>query len=185
MRLMFRYDREKAVAAILYIADKLIKKLPNQKADYYKILKVIYFAERKHLVRYAQPMIGDIYSALPHGPVPDNTYGLIKMVSEKFEVPDCYGLSKLFSIHGNYVVPLQEPDMDEFSESDIECLDESIDENLNLNFNQLRDKSHTKVYEHVDRSDLIPILEIVKEAGADENTLKALEEYSQNERILT
>ena len=43
--LRFKFDKNKAVAAILYIAEALKKELSN--ADIYKTLKILYFADQK------------------------------------------------------------------------------------------------------------------------------------------
>lgn len=39
-----------------------------------KLCKLLYYADKEHLLQYGRPITGDSYYRLPHGPIP--TYGL-------------------------------------------------------------------------------------------------------------
>jgi len=60
-----RYRSEKVRQAVAYIASKL----PGRE-NMYKVLKVMYFADKLHLKRYGRVIFGDRYIAMKHGPVP-------------------------------------------------------------------------------------------------------------------
>ena len=111
--LKFDFDKEKAIEAILYIAQNI----PDP--SYHSISKILYFADKTSLERYGRFICGDTYFAMEHGPVPSNTYDLMK------ESPDSGEFG--FRIERDYnVVPLREADLGELSDSDIECLDQII-----------------------------------------------------------
>jgi hypothetical protein len=46
--------------------------------DFHTVLKVLFFADVNHLNNYGRPIVGDDYVALPHGPVPQTTYDILK-----------------------------------------------------------------------------------------------------------
>ena len=60
----FPYDREKAWQAILWFAGK-----HGGSIDLLKLVKLLFYADREHLVRYGRPITGGTYRALPLGPV--------------------------------------------------------------------------------------------------------------------
>ena len=133
----FRFDEKKALSAILYISQKLIERhqvSKEAKSDMHRISKILYFADRKHLVRYGRPILGDHFVAMKDGPVPSKTYDLMKAI--KGESPFCSAdkFRDSFEVKGFIVHPKKAPDMDEFSQSDIECINESLEENQDLTF---------------------------------------------------
>ncbi len=162
----FVFDKEKGIAAIVYIAMKLGKK----KADLHSVLKALYFAEQKHLVRYGRPVTGDVYSAMKNGPVPSKLYDICKELRESGTTfNDIFHVTK-----DSFVNPLTEPDLNEFSQSDLECLDEAIKEITDLSFNERTAKSHDPAYVTAwrkrgnNQSVRINFLDIAVAGGADE-----------------
>jgi len=63
----FPYDRERAWQTILWFANA-----HGGSIDLLKLVKLIFYADREHLVRYGRPITGGIYRALPLGPVAVN-----------------------------------------------------------------------------------------------------------------
>jgi uncharacterized phage-associated protein len=112
--LKFDFNRQKTIEAILYIAQKV------KDADYHSISKLLYFADKTHLERYGRFITGDTYYAMQYGPVPSNTYNLMKEGS-------AFGNSDFRVEDGKRVVALRLPKMDEFSRSDVKMLDLAID----------------------------------------------------------
>jgi uncharacterized phage-associated protein len=68
------WDKEKAIEAIVYLANRLDK--PTK----LKIFKLLYFADKLHMSRYGRFIVGDYYVAMKHGPVPSRTYNILKEV---------------------------------------------------------------------------------------------------------
>jgi hypothetical protein len=57
--LRFVFNSEKALAAILYISKQLIEHTGRTGAGIHHVAKILYFADQKHLARYARPIAGD------------------------------------------------------------------------------------------------------------------------------
>ncbi|MBL7712355.1 MAG: SocA family protein [Chitinophagaceae bacterium] len=156
MQPTFHYEQEKAIAALMYICDYL-----GGEWDKYSLLKILYFAEQKHLAKYGRPISGDYIVAMKHGPVPSNSYNLVKpqYANPNFTEDE----ENIIKINGK-------PDLDALSESDIECLIESINENRNYGFWRLRAKSHDNAYNNtVETKGLdatIPFIDIAISGGA-------------------
>ena len=179
--LKFKFDEKKAISVILYVSRSLQKAKIRQ--DLHKIFKILYFADQKHLARYGRPIIGDFYIAMDHGPVPSQIYDIIKTVrgDSIFTSKDNY--NKYFSVNKHIMSPKKKPDMDEFSVSDLECIDESIKENKRINFKDLKDKSHDKAYHKAGKDDRIPFEEMAKIANVDKGTLAYLKSISENQQV--
>jgi uncharacterized phage-associated protein len=61
----FRFNLEKLVHALAFFSAKGISDLTKLKAA-----KLLYFADKEHLLKYGRPILGDVYFCLPYGPVP-------------------------------------------------------------------------------------------------------------------
>lgn len=184
----FRFDERKALSAILYVSQKLVERHKvnkEAKPDMHRISKVLYFAERKHLVRYGRPIIGDHFVAMKDGPVPSKTYDLMKAI--KGESPFCSAdkFREYFDVKGFMVHPKQAADMDAFSESDIECINESLQENQDLTFGQLKEKSHDWAYDRASENNRISFIAMAKAEGADADMTSYIEAVSENQQLLT
>lgn len=145
---------------------------------------MLYFADQRHLANYGRPIVGDHYVAMEHGPVPSRIYDMIKMVRGDSFFQDTIGLNQSFDVTEHYVTPKKKADLDEFSESDLECLEESIKENQDLTFNELKEKSHDSAYKQAQEDDKVPFIEMAKIGGAQESTLHFIQLQSQNDRAL-
>lgn len=165
----FSFDESKALSVVLFILKKL-----GGKIDKHKLFKILYFADQKHLTRYGRPVIGDTYIAMSNGPVPSTLYDAVKSLND-----DRYSFhlfKKNFSTENYYIFSNADPDMDELSESDIECLMESIKENAELPFNRLTEKSHGLAWQNAGRDAKISITLIAKEGNASEEMIQYLKE---------
>lgn len=110
----FEYDMAKAVEVILYIANRI----PSP--TFMSIFKLMYFADKTSLELFGRLICGDSYVAMENGPVPSASYNLVKAADDT----DNYGFKVRFKYH---IEPLREANLDELSESDIDCLDMTID----------------------------------------------------------
>lgn len=154
----FPFDELKAINVVLFILSKV------GKINKHKLAKVLYFADQKHLVKYGRPVIGDTYIAMKNGPVPSTVYDGIKSVdNDRYNFDE---FKKSLAVKGYNIFPKVDPDMDELSETDIDCILESILENNNLSFQELCDKSHQEAWHKATANGSICIEEIAKEGGA-------------------
>lgn len=158
-----KFDSEKALEAILYIAANA--PIP----DIYHIGKILYFADRKHLDRYGRLISGDSYTAMKDGPVAENVYDIIKVARGDGKYIPCGCdvrsiMSSLTVLRGRpyTVTALRPADDDVFSDSDMACIDEAIKEFGSLSFGAIRKLSHDVIWESADENGEIPLEVIAK-----------------------
>lgn len=155
-------NQEKTTQILLWIISKF-----NGKIDFHKLFKILYFAEQKHLVRFGRLIIGDKFVAMKDGPVPSEIYYELKKLRQN-------QANQYFTIKNwCYITAKQEPDLDEISDSEICCLEESVQENKDLTHSELSKKSHQMAWENANEEDYeISFWDIAKEGGANAEMLK-------------
>lgn len=132
------YDPDKAVHALAYVISKL-----GGMVGLYKLLKIIYFADRRHLGRYGRFLFGDTYVAMKAGPVPSGAYDAVKIARGDAAWCRPHRLARvMLGVENNNIYALAQPDLDFFSESDLECLDEAIQEFRDLDWREIWRRSH-------------------------------------------
>jgi len=117
----FEFDPEKALAVVAYLARETGETM-------YPILKMVYVADRTHLERYGRPITGDEFIAMKQGACPSKIYDTMKVLrgepnhnylprSEQFLAvdPETHDIELLAM-----------PSLDVLSESERECLDETL-----------------------------------------------------------
>lgn len=168
-----RFDREKTIEVIKYIAQHA----PNP--DIYWVGKILYFADKLHLQKYGRLICGDDYVAMKHGPVPSGTYNLLREARDFNAIPEWHPAPEEFEIEGqNKVVALKAPNMDFFSESDIECLKVSIRKYGKLDFDRLKAESHDAAYNAADENEFMDIENIVATLPNAKNVLEQIRDCS-------
>jgi uncharacterized phage-associated protein len=175
----FNFNQDKAINALLLILNEL------RQSDFHKLFKILYFADRKHLKRYGNPIIGDEYISMENGPVPSNIYDLLKFANNRTTFSpfkEFFGqYSSTVNVQSYMVTATKNSNIDYLSETDIECLMESIHENKDLNFKQLKDKSHDLAWKRPDpQLNTIDFLKMAEAEGADKTTLHYISENSEN-----
>lgn len=154
-----RFDSEKALEAILYVASRA--PIP----DIYHVGKILYFADRLHLERYGRLISGDNYSAMKDGPVADNAYDIIKIArGDGRYIPngcDVDTIRSTLSVSdgrgGHRVRALRPVDDDAFSDSDIACINEALEIYGRMSFGEIRRISHDNVWESANENGDIPL----------------------------
>jgi len=131
----FIFDADKALEAFLYVASRA-------KSDLYGTLKLIYVADKKHLERYGRFMFGETYAAMEWGPVPSNTYDIVKYV--RGDRPHCRNDSarEAFRVHDIVFELFRDADLDELSQSEMACMDEAIAEHGSRDFAGFKSLTH-------------------------------------------
>ena len=119
------------------------------------------------------------------GPVPSKLYDILKAIKgDSFFPVDTSKYKKLIQVYNNYFIRSEsDPDLDQLSESDLECLDESIKENRRLNFNTLKGKSHGQAYINASKNFEISVIDIAKEGGAKKNMIDYIKLNLENSSI--
>ena len=154
MSIRHRFDAQKAVEVLLYIA--------LRSANVYKALKILYLADRAHLAEYGRLICGDTYVAMRLGPVPSGAYDLIKAARGDGFCRAAIPVTEAFAIEGHAIVARRKPALDLLSDSDMECLDSALDEYEDMSFDQLKSLSHDDAWRSADENDFIPLEAIAR-----------------------
>ncbi len=168
MAIRCRFDAEKAIEVLLYIAASV----PN----IYNALKVLYFADKEHLSRYGRLICGDSYVAMNKGPVPSGAYDLVKAARGDGCCFAHLGVTDAFQIRNwRTIVPRRAANLDVLSESERECLDEAIKRYGRMAFGRLMDISHEEeAFKSADENDFIPLEAIARSLPDGEQLLEYL-----------
>lgn len=154
-RNLFKFDAEKAVEAILYVANRA------KNPDIYHVLKILYFADREHLGQYGRLIYGDSYVAMRNGPVPSGAYDIVKDVrGDGLNIVGA-NIRGAFEVNVHMISPLRDANLEIFSDSDIECLNAAIDKYGYLSFSELKKLSHDKAYDSADDNDFISLEQFI------------------------
>lgn len=172
----FLFNMDTAIHAVLYILDELKKR--EIATDFIKIFKILYFADRQHLLKYGRTITGDDYIAMRQGPVPSVIYDIFKALRDGpnpyVQVPLLDDYFKVFDNH--FVEPLQCCDLDYLSQTDIEELNDSINKYAEVDSKNLSKMSHGSAWKNTYEDSPMSFAEILKEIGADIEYVK----YVQN-----
>jgi len=135
----FQYNPEKAREAIVYL-------VAHSKRGIEKgiLCKLLFLADKFHLVRYGRTITGDAYFALPHGPAPTKILDLLKNdLANSPELSAALTVDHTFQYPRFSAEPL--PEWNNLSKSDIEALDETVKRFGGMAFTQLRGITHETV----------------------------------------
>ncbi len=174
IKVSYRINYEKAIEVIVWLANE------KPEIDLYHISKVLFYADKAHLNKYARPILGDNYICMDYGPVPSGVRDLITMnawLSSDHLESISNGIRVNPAPHPS-ITPLRQPNMEFFSETDIECLKASLSEYGDKSFSELRELTHNeRCYLDTNVNQPINIALLVDE----DNPLKQeiLEEISQ------
>ena len=138
-KIRFRFDPDKLVAALTLLASRV----PD--LDVMKSLKLLYFADKAHLLKYGRPILGDDYYGMAYGPVPSVSYDIIKTAFGG-QTPLVATLSEYLDVDSTGPHPTfrakRAPDMDAFSASDVEILEQTIEKYGDKDARELRRLAH-------------------------------------------
>ncbi len=134
----FQLNWQKAIEAIVWLA----REQPGIGA--FHIAKILFYADKKHLHKYARPILGDTYIAMEHGPVPSGVHDLID--EDSFLDPDVLeaagGAIEVRREGHPRLTARRDPNMGLFSETDLECLRWALERYGSLSISRLRALAH-------------------------------------------
>jgi uncharacterized phage-associated protein len=144
VRLRYDFDVEKLVQAIAYLSSRGIEGL-----DRLKLAKLLFLADKQHLLDVGRPILGDWYACMPYGPVPSQSLNIIRDVidADPQQPPAAESLFQEYLTidrareHPAFVAR-KEPNLDVFSESEIAILDDVARRYGSLTGLQLIDLTH-------------------------------------------
>ncbi len=159
-------DDRKIINVLTYISSKIprVTKL--------KVLKLIYFADKFHLLKYGRSITGVKYYKWSYGPVAKDILNFIDYSSEMLSEHTKNYLSQHLEFAPNKLRTLSciEPiDEDEFSESELDCLNQVLEQYGSVPANQLVDYTHKEyAWIHTPISAEITIDKIAHELSAEQ-----------------
>jgi uncharacterized phage-associated protein len=111
------FDEEKSTAMAAY----LLRKCPDRRMNYLKLIKLLYIADREALKRWGYPLTGDAYFSLPHGPV-------VSRIKDLITDDPAFSGAKVWTSYirrsDHDVVAMAKPPLDSLSRAELELLDE-------------------------------------------------------------
>ena len=182
---MTNYDSKKLTELVLYVLGK------TGGTDFYHTFKILYFAEMKHLAKWGSSIVPDEFCALKYGPVPTHLYDAVKELNHP-RMTLSEELSEVIQFAGedapNVLLPKRDANMKYLAKSEVEALDQSIEENKSLTFGQLMRKSHDEAWDEASRrlngTNVISPISMAKVLNADDAMLEYIEEQMQIESAL-
>jgi uncharacterized phage-associated protein len=176
-RLRFKFNREKALETLLYVARKA--RIP----DRLHVCKILFFADRYHLENYLRFIYGETYTAMREGPVPSIAFNMMRTGPDE-DPKDVFADDWL-------VIGRRDANLEVFSESDIEALDWAIEKYGRMSNAALRKAAHSDaVWQSVTnnghafddacapQSLPMPVIDIASEVEDGELLLTYLHEYA-------
>lgn len=169
----FTFSPEKFVNAVLWFAAEC----PT--CTKMKICKLLYFADKEHLLKYGRPIIGDTYYKLKDGPIPTKGLDILRGHSGSAIIAL---LNEAVEIHGWSVTPKKKPDLSVFSKSDIQVLNHVKEILGALSAYDLRDLSHKENAYNASEMHGAIDFELIVEGSPDAEALKMFMESEQHTR---
>lgn len=142
MAIEFTFKFAKAKAALLYLAQKNLPGFSKGKA-----CKLLFLADKHHMVRHGRPITGDWYAAMEHGPVPSHILNLLDAAQDGTpNTPQAIDLAASIDFDRTLEFPAilarQVPDLGDLSRSDVDSLDAISREYGQQRFTALRKLTH-------------------------------------------
>lgn len=136
----FRFDFDKVLNALAFFSRRGVVGL-----DQMKISKLVFLADRIHLLRYGRTITGDTYVCMKHGPVPSTTRDVVN--ARLANDPDAEQLHEYFDVNTARKYPeliaKRDADLEVFSDTDIEVLSEVAEQYGSMAAWDLREFLHT------------------------------------------
>lgn len=166
--LRFREERTTQAAAYLL-------KLRGGRMSYMKLVKLLYFADRKALLELGRPITFDQWVSMPHGPVLSRTYD--RIAAEPDPEDQSYWRQYIATDAANYEVELtQEAPVDQLSGAEEQILQSVFNEWGSRSRWEVRDASHQlPEYTPTFSSVRIPYRDVLILEGRTEEEARAIE----------
>lgn len=164
----FHFNEKRSTQAAAF----LIKRNGN-KLNYMKLIKLLYIVDRTALIKWQQPITGDKYYSLPHGPVVSTILDKISSGPNP-AVKDYWSSVIQKSTEDSYAVTtIADSVNDELSKREINLLEGIDDKFKNFSPWDMVDFCHQNLPEWKDpngSSDQIKIIDILKASISNEST---------------
>ncbi len=136
------FNPEKGLEALVHVVKRLKGK------GHYSPTKALYFADRHHLNHHGHTIYGEIYLALPHGPVPQAAYNASRALEEGMMLSEFHmdDVRQALRRDGDQLIALRDAKKGALSPEEIASLDWAIRYVKDMSFEQLKTASHDSAY---------------------------------------
>lgn len=131
------FNYKKSVQALNYLALKSGGSLNKMKA-----IKMIWLADRLHLRKYGRTITGDVYFALPYGPIPSTTRDILEDNSLVSDTELSYSNEYLSKFSKYDYSSKKAANEKVFSKTDLDAIENVFTKYNHLNEFELSDLSH-------------------------------------------
>ena len=160
------------VHTLLYVLNKL-----GGRADFHKVFKILYFADREHLACFGKPITDDKYMAMANGPVPSMAYDIFKSLRGNGLIADA-DLNVWFQLEGQYhVISKAIADQEFIPESAQKLLSHYASKFKHTGFNKLSAESHDRAWERAFHDSEMNLLDIARAGGASKDMLSYISDW--------
>lgn len=136
--MMKGFNYKKAVQALNILAEKSGGSINKMKA-----IKLVWFADRFHLRKYGRTITGDVYFALPFGPVPSTTRDILETNSFSLTESETTYSQEFLKVIDKYNYQTQKSaNLKVFSKTDIESIEKAFEHYGQFNQFELSEISH-------------------------------------------
>ena len=142
-KLTFPFQPRKFVEVLAALASENVPDLTKLKA-----VKLIYFADRIHLLRFGRPIVGGHYACMDKGPVPSEALDAINAAAAGTDAEVVREIDRKLTFQRSgwqrykRIVARSAPDRDAFSESELQVLHQVASEYGRLDVGDLIEMSH-------------------------------------------
>lgn len=131
------FNYKKAIQALSYFAQQNGGSLNKMKA-----IKLIWLSDRFHLRQYGRTITGDVYFALPYGPIPSTTRDILESNTVLSSIELSYS-EEFLAIYDKYnFSAIKETYTKVFSQTDLEAINEVLKKYNQFDAFELSDLSH-------------------------------------------
>jgi len=180
----FKFNQKKSIQAVAFLLKQNHE--TNHSDNYMRLLKLLYFADRKSLEETGRPITGDRFVAMPHGPT---LSGLLDLVNQEGFNNDEW--DKYIQRDGYNIRMVNDPGNDELCRYEIELLSRIWQQHRENGEWAVAIESE-KLPEFIqnnpgESSKLIPLSDVLKALGKTawlNDVLNIAEESAEIDRIL-
>jgi hypothetical protein len=166
----FSYTHTKTINVILFVLHSL-----GKISEPSRLFLLLYLADQKHLVTYGSLITGDTYIAMKYGPTPIHALGIYQQIKEGQEQNTHKSRWTLTINTENQLVAHEQYSAMHLSESEVECLFETMHLYKNASFELLSHITSGSAWKNADTNGEIHLMDMATEAGATPEMLAYIE----------
>lgn len=175
-KIIEEYNLQKVKEIMLYILNKV------GDIDYYKLMKMIFCADRNNLLVWAEPITNLSYQAKKHGPVPQTVYQEITRC-KKNNNEGLYG--GIMTFVDDFIIHAErEANLNYLSKTDIEAIDKAVLYLKDKEWGKIEEELHDDVFKRLFPFRKYSLADIAESGGADETTLERIKMNVQLNKML-